>query len=448
MALLRAVSSTVLVWITTLSIGHAHEVLPAIADMRAADGTVTVEVRTGVESFIAGIDLSRISDTNESEQAERYDELRALGQEALASEFSAFWPDMARHITLLADGVALTPDLISFVAEPVGDVELVRTATFTFAAPLPDGAQTFQMGWAPEFGVLVLRQMDVPQPYDAFLQPGALTDPIPLAGGAETAGLRILLDYIPVGFAHIVPMGLDHILFILALFFFAARTGPLMMQVALFSVAHILTLALAAFGYTRFIDDAVLETLGIPIMTIVEPLIALSIVYIAIDNIFVSGMRRLRPLMVFLFGLLHGFAFAAFLTALGLPESALTPAFFGFTIGVEIGLMSVIAVIFLYVWQALRIDRGANEVGQGFAVYSVLLFIAIGFAALNPSSVAAALQNPVWLFTMPLAAICVLSIASIQFRDQQEAYHRLVAVPASVAIAFTGAYRFVASTLL
>lgn len=448
MALLRVLSSAVLLWFTTLSAVHAHEVMPSIGDMRATDNEVTFEIRTNLESFIAGINLTETADTNESDQAARYDDLRALAPDALAAEFATFWPQMAQGITLTADGVALSPQLLRVDVDPVGNIEILRASIIAFSAVLPEGAETVQMGWATEFGVLVLRQMDVPAPYDGYLEAGALSDDIALAGGGQASNWETFVDYIPVGFDHIVPKGLDHILFVLGLFFLAARMRPLLLQVSLFTVAHTITLALAALGYTKFIDDFFVGTFGIEFIAVVEPLIALSIVYVAVENIFMKGISPWRPFVIFVFGLLHGLGFASVLAEFGLPESAFVAALIGFNVGVEVGQLAVIAVMFLCVWQALRIDRGANEVGQGFAVYSVLLIIAIALCALNPAGLSAALENPVWLFGVPLAGIFVLSIAAIQFRDQQDAYRRLVAVPASVAIAIVGAYWFIERTFL
>lgn len=447
-AFLRLLSSALLVWITTLSTAQAHEVIPAIADMRVTDGEVTFEIRANLESFIAGINLSETADTNESAQAETYDVLRTLAPDALAARFEAFWPQMAEGIDLTADGTPLTPVLTGVAVDPIGDVEVVRFSVMTFSATLPSDAQTVQMGWAPEFGTLVLRQMDVPAPYDGYLEAGALSDPIPLAGGGQATGWETFFDYIPVGFDHIVPKGLDHILFVLGLFFLAARFRPLLLQVSLFTLAHTITLALAALGHTDFIDDFTQGTLGIAFIDIVEPLIALSIAYVAIENIFMKGISPWRPYVIFIFGLLHGLGFASVLAEFGLPEETFVAALIGFNVGVEVGQLTVIAVMLLCIWQALRIDRGANEVGQGYAVYGVLLVVALALIALNPAGLVTALENPVWLFAGPLAAIFVLCMASIHFRDLQEAYRRLVAVPASVAIATVGLYWFVERSFL
>ncbi|WP_333712929.1 HupE/UreJ family protein [Yoonia sp.] len=421
-------SSVLLLWITLASTAAAHEVLPSIADMRQEDGVLIFEVRASLESFIAGIDLAATSDTNETPQAVRYDALRALPPARLAEEFRAFWPLMASGLTITADGMALVPELDDVFVDQVGDTDLVRTSSFTFTAALPEGAETVQVGWAANFGVLVLRQMGVPAPYDGYLQGGALSAEIALQGGGQASGWDTFVGYIPVGFDHIVPKGLDHILFVLALFFLAARMRPLIIQISLFTVAHTITLALAALG--------IFSLPG----AIVEPLIAASIVFVAVENIWAKGLTPWRPFIIFAFGLLHGLGFASVLAEFGLPDETFIAALIGFNVGVEIGQLFVIAIMALCVWQALRIDRGAAEVGRGYAIYLGLLVGAVALGILNPASLVALLENPVWIFSVPLAGVFGLCIMSIRFRDQADAYRRIVAVPASLAIAFVGAY--------
>ncbi len=415
-------------WGATLSTVAAHEVLPSIGDMRVSDDVVTFDIRANLESFIAGIDLTETANTNESPNAATYDELRALPPADLVAQFKAFWPRMAAGMTLTADGQSLTPVLLDVSVEPVGSLAVVRASNFSFSAELPADAQTLQMGWDSSFGVLVLRQMDVPEPYDGYLEAGGLSDQIPLAGGGQATGWETFVDYIPVGFDHIVPKGLDHILFVLGLFFLAARFRPLLLQVSLFTLAHTITLALAALGYVNIPGS------------IVEPLIAASIVFIAVENIWARGISKWRPYVIFGFGLLHGLGFASVLGEFGLPEGTFVAALIGFNLGVEVGQLFVISVAFLAVWQAVRIDRGKNEAGRGFAIYLALTVSVIALSVLNPPVLVVALENPVWIFGAPLAAVFILSMVSIQLRDQPDAYRRLVAIPASVAIASVGAY--------
>lgn len=145
----------------------------------------------------------------------------------------------------------------------------------------------------------------------------------------------IFARYVALGFTHILPKGVDHILFVLGLFLLSLRLRPLLWQVSAFTLAHTLTLALSLYG-----------VVNLP-ASVVEPLIALSIVFIAVENLFTDRLRTWRTLTVFSFGLLHGLGFAGVLTEIGLPANARLTALLGFNIGVECGQLAVIAIAFL-----------------------------------------------------------------------------------------------------
>lgn len=333
-ALAALLSSTLALWITLSSSAAAHEVLPAIGDMTATGDTLTFDIRLNLEGLIAGIDLATTADTNEAPQAATYDTLRALPPTALQTRFQDFWPQMAPRIQILVDGTALTPTLLDVTVTDTPTPDTPRTSTLRLQTTLPPGATLVQFGWAAPFGALVLRQMAVENPYDGFLPGGTLSDPIHLQGGDQAGQLETFLAYIPVGFDHIVPKGLDHILFVLGLYFLSTALRPLLLQVTAFTAAHTLTLAAAASGYVT-----------LP-ATIVEPLIAASIVFVAVENILTDGTSRWRPFVVFCFGLLHGLGFASVLGEFGLPQNAFLPALIGFNIGVEFGQLAVITAAF------------------------------------------------------------------------------------------------------
>jgi hypothetical protein len=319
---------------------QAHEVLPAIGDMTQVENRLEFDIRLNIEGFVAGINLTEAANTNETAQAATYDSLRALDPATLQQRFTGFWPEMAQRITILSDGTTVTPTLTALEVEPIGNPEFPRTSTLRFSATLPNGSQSVQIGWAREFGALVLRQQGVEKPYDGFIEGGGLSDPIRLAGGDQAGQWQTFANYIPVGFDHIVPKGLDHILFVLGLFFLSLHLRPLLLQISAFTVAHTVTLAAGALGY-----------ITIP-ANIVEPVIAASITWVAVENILSKGISPWRPLVVFCFGLLHGLGFASVLGEFGLPQNAFVPALIGFNVGVELGQLAVIAVAFLLVGYA------------------------------------------------------------------------------------------------
>jgi hypothetical protein len=143
--------------------------------------------------------------------------------------------------------------------------------------------------------------------------------------------------FVMLGFTHILPRGLDHVLFVLGLFLLAGRWSALLWQVTAFTIAHSVTLALALYGYVRLPG------------TIVEPVIAISIVLVALDNLRRRGLPAWRVAVVFGFGLVHGLGFAGALLGLGLPRSEYLPALIGFNGGVELGQLAVIALAFVTV---------------------------------------------------------------------------------------------------
>ena len=143
----------------------------------------------------------------------------------------------------------------------------------------------------------------------------------------ETAGF-----YVGIGFEHILPGGLDHILFVLALFLASTRMRPLLLQISAFTVAHTATLGLTAAGVIA------------PPGSVVEPLIALTIAWAAAENIIFREMQAWRPLLAFGFGLIHGMGFAGAFGDLGLPQGIFWPALIGFNVGVEFGQLAVIGM--------------------------------------------------------------------------------------------------------
>jgi hypothetical protein len=156
--------------------------------------------------------------------------------------------------------------------------------------------------------------------------------------------------FVKAGFEHIIPQGLDHILFVLGLFFSCITFRSLLWQVTAFTVAHSITLVLAAQGLVQLRGD------------IVEIIIALSIVWIAIENCLYKETSKWRYLVVFSFGLLHGLGFAALLTQYGLPKENFISLLLAFNIGVEFGQLAVLVIAFLLIKLVLRKNWYSNQI--------------------------------------------------------------------------------------
>jgi hypothetical protein len=142
------------------------------------------------------------------------------------------------------------------------------------------------------------------------------------------------MKYLSLGFGHILPQGPDHVLFVLGLFLLSTRVRPLLWQVTAFTMAHSITLALSLYGLVRLPS------------IVVEPLIAMSIAFVAVENLITSELKPWRPFVVFGFGLVHGLGFAGVLTDMGLPRNQFATGLVTFNIGVELGQLAVIGLAF------------------------------------------------------------------------------------------------------
>lgn len=167
--------------------------------------------------------------------------------------------------------------------------------------------------------------------------------------------------YFKLGFIHIVPGGLDHILFIMVLCLSNNKFKPILWQATAFTVAHCITVALSMLNVITLPEE------------LVEPVIALSIAFVAIENILLKEWNRWRLLMIFTFGLIHGLGFASSLRETGLPRNQFFTSLVSFNAGVEIGQIAVIAGIFAFLILPFKYKRWYNK----FVRYPVSALIAL-----------------------------------------------------------------------
>ena len=175
----------------------------------------------------------------------------------------------------------------------------------------------------------------------------------------------VALIYLKLGYEHIIPLGLDHILFVLSLFFLNPNLKTVIWQATAFTMAHSITLGLAMYGLIS------------PPTYIVEPVIALSIMFVAIENIISDKLKPSRILIVFAFGLIHGMGFASVLTGLGLPQNQFLTSLLTFNLGVELGQVTVILMAWFLIakwfhqkpWYRQRIVIPISSVIAVIALY-------------------------------------------------------------------------------
>jgi HupE / UreJ protein len=149
----------------------------------------------------------------------------------------------------------------------------------------------------------------------------------------------VFLTYLQLGFKHILPLGFDHILFIVSLFLLNPKLKTILWQATAFTVAHSITLGLA------------MKNIITAPPHIIEPIIALSIMFVAIENIITDKLHATRIFIVFIFGLIHGLGFASVLNDIGLPQPTFFNAIISFNIGVELGQISIILLAWFLIGQ-------------------------------------------------------------------------------------------------
>ncbi len=326
---------------------QADVVKPALIEISAhKTGKVRLEIRTSIEALLTGIN-ARYKNTQDAPNASAYDELRVLRAEPLQAKFVEFEADFLDAIQLHAHStgetffIPLAIDKLE-IPEP-GYTKVPRISTLWLQGQLPENATALSLTYPARFSdyAVRVRQVDLEaEKWHWSSWEWVKTERESQAFSlqeiyAEKTIFETIGEFAQLGFLHILPKGLDHILFILGLFLFSRRLRPLLWQVTMFTLAHTVTLGLATAGYIE-----------LP-ARIVEPLIALSIAYVGLENIFSSQLHRHRLILVFAFGLLHGLGFASVLSEFELPQDAFFTSLLSFNVGVELGQLAVITLAWL-----------------------------------------------------------------------------------------------------
>jgi hypothetical protein len=338
----------------------AHDLRLTHATLTFTPGRYQLDVVVDPESLLARLEIyAGRSPSTGVPAGEIPDRIRALGDVALARTAIAF------------DGVQASPTvqfLPTFAGAPGGSsgaasgeapggapgaspggVSLLPPGTLRFTGDVPAGARRCRVTYGLVLGSYVLTLVNAA---------GQRSAPMWIAGGQPSADLDLragfveppwwatAIEYAGLGYTHILPKGLDHILFVIGLFLLGTRWRPLLLQVTLFTVAHSVTLGLSMLGIVSLPSS------------IVEPLIAFSIAYVAVENLFTMELSPWRGALVFLFGLLHGLGFAGVLGDLGMPRGQFGLALVSFNVGVELGQLSVIALATVAVgwWRLSRLE--------------------------------------------------------------------------------------------
>jgi hydrogenase/urease accessory protein HupE len=188
----------------------------------------------------------------------------------------------------------------------------------------------------------------------------------PDAGTEAKSGETVALDFVVLGLEHIA-FGIDHLAFLFGLLLLGGRLRDTLLMITAFTAAHSVTLALAA------LDVVALSP------RIVEPLIALSVAYVGIENFVIQDASK-RWRITFPFGLVHGFGFAGVLGSVGLPRDHVATSLASFNVGVELGQLAMVAAVLPVILHLRKRwwfrERGVRVLSAGVALAGVAWFVA------------------------------------------------------------------------
>ena len=201
---------------------------------------------------------------------------------------------------------------------------------------LPRGSEPVTVGWVSEYGPIIVRELgEGPALYAGFLTGGAFSAPLERQGFVEAS----LLEHLINGLQAVIPNRSEHVLFVLGLVLLAAAWQPVIHQVAAFTTGFSVSIFATAFN-----------TVAVP-LDFVAPIIALSVLYIGLENLLTKDLSNFRLGAIFIFGLAHGVGLATDMGALSPDLVGTTIAVLAFIFGIELAQWAVIlAAFFALTW--------------------------------------------------------------------------------------------------
>ncbi len=372
MSVLKKTLLLVILLLVSVS-SYADLVKPALIEITVNEqGQVDVNIRASIEALLTGIN-GRYKNTKDAPNADEYDKLRHMDPKQLAHEFQKFQKTFLNKIAIIDNNHHKLSLSIKHIEIPErGYPKVPRISVIDLVGKVDLNAESIQSYYPMAFGdnAVRLKQVNLKKQQfhwsqwqwirdDKYSTPFSMTEIV-----AHKPFYKTVVNYIELGFKHILPKGMDHILFILGLFLFSSAIRPLLWQITMFTIAHTITLGLAMNGL-----------FNLPAQ-IVQPLIALSIVYVGVENVFARGLQKSRLVLVFAFGLLHGLGFASMLADFGMPEYAFATALISFNVGVELGQLSIlfIAYVLIGLWFGRRLWYRTLVINPASIVIAIIAF--------------------------------------------------------------------------
>ncbi len=356
--------AVVLMFISACS--QADVVKPALIEVSIMhDQLIEIEIDLSLEAAMTGIG-TQYKKTTDAPNSARYDELRALEPLQLRQRFAQFETKFLQSLVFKVNGQVQQLNLTEVNIDIVGYKKRPRKTILTYRVYPQHWAETLSWQYGQIYGDSAWRwQVYKKDEYNwsqwQWLRDGAPSGVIELEHPKPVSAYQRFMAFVSIGFDHVIPLGWDHILFIIGMALSSLLWRKLLILVTSFTLAHTLTLGLAMLGVVEISAR------------IVEPLIAFSIAYVAIENLLIKQSIKRKSIVVFVFGLIHGLGFATMLKSFEIAPNSFVTTLIGFNIGVELAqvliVLSVVSV--LLILRKLTLDE------RQLVVLPVSIFIAL-----------------------------------------------------------------------
>jgi AraC-like DNA-binding protein len=317
----------------------ADVVKPALVEVVIfPDYRVELTIDLSLEAAMSNIS-TQYQNTQDSPNAEQYDTLRVLEPKELLDKFLPFSANFLQSIELKINHKVQSLTLSNINIDIKGYTKRPRKTILKYSAQVGQPIKTLQWQFRKDYGDSAFRyQLYIKDSYNwsewRWLRNGQSSGLVELNQKIERSTMQRFLEFIVIGFDHVIPLGWDHILFIIGMALSTLMWRHLLLLVSTFTLAHTLTLGLAMLGLIEITPR------------IIEPLIAFSISYVAIENLFNSASLFSRNLVVFAFGLIHGLGFASMLKDFEMNDYNFMTTLIGFNVGVELAQIIIVITIF------------------------------------------------------------------------------------------------------
>lgn len=305
----------------------------------SSENRVEVTFNLNLEAVMTDIG-AQFRNTTDSPNSDKYDELRKLKPDALSKLFIDYEEKFLDSFEFNINGEAVRLVRNDIKIDIVGYTKRSRKTNLKYSAKLDDWPETVFWRYQKTYGEGAVRYRKyIKDEYTwepwFWLRKGKSTGDIDLKNPKPLTSFERGVGFVSIGFDHVIPLGWDHILFIIGMALSSLLWRKLLILVSLFTLAHTITLGMSMYG------------LVVISSSIIEPLIAFSIAFVAFENLFKFKNDLISRVIVFGFGLIHGLGFANMLKDFDMTKENLMSTLIGFNVGVELAQVVIVLGIFL-----------------------------------------------------------------------------------------------------